>query len=217
MIKLSKTANGFTLEECLITQKDAFRSIEDMGLIAGTEDGFENIINELTYTEGLHSPIFFRIHDAGRNHAHCYNDEQTTHIKKHMINPECRIPLWELTYHECLLAFPYWGDSTESSPELIRKKTLYACLYGCPPLYSFNIKDFDMLKDDIMESFKKIKSIHEKVALLPMTDFNILSDDYSLQQSIFGNKIRITVNFSDNDQTHNGKIIRANDFTAEEI
>lgn len=207
-----------TLEACLDTQKEAFRAIEeDMGLIAGTEDGFENIINTLTYTEGLHSPIYFRIHDAGRNHAHCYNSEQTKHIKKHMTNPECRIPLWHLTYHECLLAFPYWGDSTESSPELLRKKTLFACLYGCPPLYSFNVKDFKMLKDGITDSYKKITSVHKKVAFLPMTDFKILSDDYSLQQSVFGNRYRITVNFSDTECAYNEKIIKGNDFITEEI
>ncbi len=205
-----------TLEKCLEIKNEAFKALEDMGLVVGTEDGFEGLINNISYVEGMHSPIYFRNKDSGRNHAHLYNKEQTEHISKHMLNPECRVPLWHLVYHENMLAFPYWGDSTEMSPVFLAKKTLFSCLYGCPPLYSFSLKDFEPLKDSIIFSYKKITGIHKKIAELPMTDFKILSDDYQVQQSVFGNKYEITVNFSEENRVYKNKLIPPCDLLFEE-
>ncbi len=206
-----------TRGQCLKVKKEAFASLESMGLIVGTEDGFEDLIDSLTYTEGLHSPVYFRIPNAGRNHAHNYSDEQSRHIQKHMTDPTCRVPLWQLVHHDHLIAFPYWGDSTEASHVLLRRKTLFACLYGCPPLYSFCIKDFQNLKNDILESYRTISDIHKKTALLPMTDFRILSDDCMLQKSVFGNKLEITVNFSDTERSLDGQMFEPYDVVAKEL
>ncbi len=185
-----------TREESIDVKNEAFAELEEMGLITGTEDGFDKIIDHIVYTEGLHSPVYFRNKDSGRNHANIYSDEQTAYISKHMINPKCRVPLWHLIYHECVFAFPYWGDSTEMSKEIIRDKVLFACLYGCPPLYSFKFANYKFLRNVILESYKEIAEVHKKTALLPMTDFSVVSDDYMVQRSVFGNKYEITVNFS---------------------
>ena len=140
--------------------------------------------------------MYFRNKDSGRNHANIYSSEQAEHIKKHMINPRCRVPLWHLIYHECLFAFPYWGDSTAMSKELIRDKVLFAVLYGCPPLYSFKSGNYRLLRNEILESYREITEVHKKTALLPMTDFSVVSDDYAVQRSVFGERYEITVNFS---------------------
>ena len=206
-----------TREECINVKRNAFSFLGDIGLIAGTEDCFEDIINGLVYSEGLHSPINFRCPDSGRKHAHMYDTERSEHIKRQMLNPECRVPLWQLVYHDCLLAFPYWGDSTASSHELLKYKVLFACLYGCPPLYSFFVKDFEYLENDIISSYKLISEVHQKVATLPMTDFEVLSDDYNLQRSVFGNKYEVVANFSDKPRVYNNEIIQALDFIFKEL
>ncbi|MBQ7039553.1 MAG: hypothetical protein IJN39_03190 [Clostridia bacterium] len=200
-----------TMSQCLKVKNSAYESILDMGLITGTEDGFEDITDNLIYTEGLHSPVFFRGPDSGRTYPHTFNEKQTECIREYMLNPEHRVPLWHLVYHENMLAFPYWGDSTEMSPELISKKILFACLYGCPPLYSFCAKDFPKLQDIIISSYKKITYIHEKVAELPMTDFEILTDDYKVQKSVFGNRYEVIANFSDEKYVYENHVIEPND------
>lgn len=200
-----------SLEECKSVKSNAFKSLKEMGLIIGTEDLIEDIMDNIDYSEGLHSPVYFRIHDAGRNHAHIYNENQAEHIKKHMLNPECRVPLWQLVYHECLIAFPYWGDSTEMLPDMICDKILFACLYGSAPLYSFSVKDYQKLKPVILSSYKKITTVHKTVAELPMTDFNILNADYTLQRTVFGNKYEVIANFADKDVEYKGKTIPAKD------
>jgi len=206
-----------TFSQCLDIKNSAYKSICDMGLITGTEDGFEDIINHLIYTEGLNSPVYFRAHDSGRTYPHFFDEKQTERVSEYMLNPEYRVPLWHLVYHENLLAFPYWGDSTEMSRELIAKKVLFSCLYGCPPLYSFLAEDFRELKDIIISSYRKITSVHEKVAELPMTSFEMLSGDYQIQKSVFGEKYEVVANFSDRDFTYKDNIIRPNDFLFKEI
>lgn len=206
-----------TMAETLEVKNGAFESMEKMGLITGTENGFDGIINHLTYSEGLHSPVNLQIPDSGRKHAHVMNDEQSEHIGKQMMRPDRRVPLWQLVYHDCMMTFPYWGDSTESSPIHTNRRVLLACLFGCPPLYSFSVKDYEALKPSILDSYKRIGEVHSKVATLKMTDYEVLSDDYMLQRTVFGNKYRITVNFSDKALEWQGIAVAPESFVFEEI
>lgn len=205
-----------TIEECLEVKKEAFDFLSEIGLIAGTEDGFEDLADSIIYAEGLHSPVYFRINDAGRNHAVMYNNEQREHIEKYMLNPECRVPLWQLIYHDSVMAFPYWGDSTDDCIPQVKQKILYACLFGCPPLYSFMTKNFSLLEESILLSYEKISKVHEKVALLPMTDYEVITSDYQVQKTVFGEKYEIIANFSKNDFIYDGIKIQAEDFIVRE-
>ena len=200
-----------SFEECLTIKKTAFNNLKEMGLIAGTEDGFEDLADELIYTEGLHSPVCFRNANAGRRHKNMYNETEEKHIDKHMLDPKCRIPLWEMVYHENLLAFPYWGDSTDSSVKQIKKKVLFACLFGCQPLYSFSLSNYKKLKPFIISSYKRIAEVSKYTITEPITDYKILSEDYSLQQTVFGGRYSVTVNFSEKEQSADGKIIPPED------
>lgn len=196
-----------TMDDTLKVKNGAFMSIEDMGLITGTENGFDGIIEHLAYTEGLHSPVILQIPDSGRKHANMFDDEQTEFIGREMMQPSRRVPLWELVYHDALMSYPYWGDSTESSPEFTNRRVLFACLFGCPPLYSFKVSDYEKLKPAILDSYNRICAVHSKIATLKMTDYEVLSDDYMLQRSVFGDKYEIIVNFSDTDREYNGKTV----------
>ena len=206
-----------TMEDTLKIKNGAFEAMENMGLITGTENGFDGIINHLTYSEGLHSPVNLQIPDSGRKHAHVMNEEQIAYTGKEMMSPKRRVPLWQLVYHDCMMTFPYWGDSTEATPGYTDRKVLFACLFGCPPLYSFSMKDYEALKPTILDSYKRITAIHEKVATLEMTEYKVLSEDYMLQTSTFGNKYRVTVNFSDAPMALDGKTVGAGEMIFEEL
>lgn len=200
-----------TMKECIEVKNTAFKNLGDMGLIAGTEDGFDDIIDSIVYSEGMHSPAPFRIVNSGRRHANMFDDNEKAFAKRNMLNPKNRVPLWQMAYHECLLTYSYWGDSTDKSVEQMDDKTLFACLFGCPPIYSFSLKDFEFLKDAIIKSYKKISAVHKKVACLPMTDYEILSDDYTLQTTVFGDKYRVVANFSEKPQNYCGRVIAPKD------
>ena len=207
----SKT-HPMTRKECIKVKSEALSFLGDIGLIAGTEDGFEDLIDSLVYTEGLHSPVYFRNKNSGRKHAHIYDSERAEHIRMQMLDPSCRVPLWQLVYHDAMIILPYWGDSTASSGKLLKQKILFACLYGCAPLYSCFINDFENSFDEIVSSYKKITEIHERIAELPMPDFEVLDKDYKLQRSVFDDIYEIIVNFSDEDRFYNGNMVGANDY-----
>lgn len=201
-----------TFEQCREVKNGAYQSIMDMGLITGTEDGSEAMVNTLCYTEGLHSPSYFRNYDSGRRYAYLYTEEECEHLKKYMLNPKWRVPLWHLVYHENLLSFPYWGDSTCCAPEFLKDKILFSCLFGCAPLYSFFVKNYETIKPYILESYSKITKVHEKIACLPITDYQVLTDDYLVQTTVFGENYRVIANFGEEDFVYEGKIVKAKDF-----
>lgn len=187
-----------TKSECVDVKCESFSFLRrDLSLVTGTEDGFDGVLDGLVYSEGMHSPVHFRAKDSGRHYIDRHDENREEHTARHMLSPACRVPLWHLTYHDCLISFPYWGDSTASSHRLLRQKILFACLYGCPPLYSFSAHDFEAVRADIVESYRAIRTVTDKVALLPMTDFAVLSEDYMLQRTVFGDEYEVTVNFSE--------------------
>ena len=200
-----------TREECVKVKNNAFKALEEIGLIAATEDGFDGIINHLVYTEGLHSPDCFRFDDCGRNQTHIHNAEQSRYLSRYMMNPECRVPLWQMVYHDCLITLPYWGDSLAATPDFTLKKIQFACLYGCAPLFSFTVGNFPNLKKSVIKAYKKVTEIHKKIATLPMTDFEIITEDYGLQRSVFGDKYEVIVNFADKNYLYNGETVLPND------
>jgi hypothetical protein len=50
-----------------------------------------------------------------------------------------------------------------------------------------------------------------------MTDFEVLSTDYKLQRSVFGDKYEVVANFSDKVRDYNGKAVGANDYLFGEL
>ncbi|MBQ7045917.1 MAG: hypothetical protein IJN65_05445 [Clostridia bacterium] len=200
-----------TLKECICVKSQAFNNLTDMGLIAGTEDGFDDIIDSLVYSEGMHSPAPFRIINSGRRHANMFNETEQAFAQKQMLNPALRVPLWQMVYHECLITYSYWGDSTDDSVKQVDDKILFACLFGCPPIYSFSMSDFETVKPLIIKSYKKISEVHSKVALLPITEYTVLKDDYSLQTTVFGNEYRVVANFANEPAEYLGTTIAPKD------
>ena len=205
-----------TRTECVKVKDDAYGSLKNMGLIVGTEDGFEEIMNNLVYSEGIHTPVCFRYKDSGRKYMYMHNDEDSKFLEKQMLNPKYRIPLWQMVNHECIMTFPYWGISTAASKRVLTKKILFACLFGCPPLYSFTVGDFDKVKEDILKSYNIITDVCKKVVTLPMTEYKVLTDDYMIQKTVFGDKYEVVANFSEKEYLYNNQIIKPLDFIFEE-
>ena len=136
-----------------------------------------------------------------------FDEAEEKFVEKHMMDPRCRVPLWEMVYHENLLAFPYWGDSTDASISQINRKVLFACLFGAQPLYSFSLSNYEKLKPHILSSYREISKISRYTAAEPITDYEVISDDYMVQRTVFGEKYSVTVNFSDEPRLVDGKTI----------
>lgn len=200
---------GTQLNECYdpihpATRADSLRYINtqnrflaDMGLVVGVEVGQEGAARDFHYSEGLMSLPLFRAEDAGRRMTTQYKGEDIPpQITRYMLNPMYRIPLWELIYHDCTVSYWYWGDSSNSCPELMPRRDLFNALYGLPPLYSLNATQWEELKDDIAASYHRATPVALMTAYAKMTAFEWLTPDRMVQKTTFDNKVSVIVNFS---------------------
>lgn len=185
-----------------------FELMGEYGLLRGSENGHENGVRNYEYSEGKMSLPLMRFNDSGRKMTTLHeNEEDIQFMKKYMLNPQNRVPLWELVFHDCETSYWYWGDCTNSCPPLMKLRDLFCNLYGLPPLYSFAATQWNMLKEEIVESYKRTVLLARNLAMCRMTDFEYLSADRMVQKTVFSDGTQIIVNFGDADFIYEDKII----------
>jgi hypothetical protein len=62
-------------------------------------------------------------------------------------------------------------------------------------MFMFNRQSWNENKKRFAESYKKICPVVRSVGYEEMTDHRILTDDRSVQQTVFANDTKVTVNF----------------------
>ena len=125
-----------------------------------------------------------------------------------------RLPLWELVYHDCVVAQWYWGDYNNKLPAIWRKRDLFNALYGTPPMYMFS--------PDMWEKDKRVRPelqdgapVARATGYSEMTDHRFLTPDRSVQQTRFANGVRVTANFSPSPYPYPGGSIPPMDIRVE--
>ena len=169
---------------------------EEAGLVTGSETGHDAAVPYVHYFEGMMSLGHYRIPDAGRNMIKVV-EEVPERVAKFQVGWKYRLPLWELVYHDCVVAQWYWGDYNNKLPAIWDKRDLFNLLYGTPPMFMFNRQSWNENKKRFAESYKKICPVVRSVGYAEMTDHRILTDDRSVQQTVFANGTKVTVNFGD--------------------
>jgi len=124
-------------------------------------------------------------------------DEVPERVAKFQVGQKYRLPLWELVYHDCIVAQWYWGDYNNKLPALWDKRDLFNILYGTPPMFMFNNQIWKKNKVRFVESYKNVCPLARAVGYAEMTDHRLLTVDRSVQQTKFANGISVTVNFGD--------------------
>lgn len=199
------------------TRTESFKNIAlqqkflgGLGLVRGVECGQEYFVAEYEYAEGLLSPYPFRIPDAGRRMTdRLKRSELNPEMESFMLNPKYRIPLWELAYHDCAVNYWYWGVSSCICPEIMHKFDAFDALYGYPPIYSLDVSGWNLLKEKIAESYKRVSPIAELVGFEKMTNFEYLTDDKLVQKTTFSNGASVVANFGESDYAlPGGKTVR---------
>jgi hypothetical protein len=124
-------------------------------------------------------------------------DEVPERVAKFQLGHAYRLPLWELVYHDCVIAQWYWGDYNNKLPALWDKRDLFNALYGTPPMFMFNRQLWESNKDRFVASYKATCPIARATGYAEMTDHRFLTPDRSVQQTAFANGITVTANFGD--------------------
>ena len=167
---------------------------EEFGLVTGTETGHEASVPYVHYYEGMLSLAYYRVPDAGMAMAKIYH-EVPERVAKFQLGENYRLPLWELVFHDCVVAQWYWGDYNNKLPALWDKRDLFNILYGTPPMFMFNREIWAEHSARFAKSYHAVCPPARDVGYAEMTDHRFLTPDRSVQQTHFANGTVITVNF----------------------
>jgi hypothetical protein len=169
---------------------------EKAKLVCGCETGHDAAVPYVHYFEGMLSLGPYRVPDAGRDMARIW-DEVPERVAKFQLGHAYRLPLWELVYHDCVIAQWYWGDYNNKLPALWDKRDLFNALYGTPPMFMFNRQLWESNRDRFAASYKATCPIARATGYAEMTDHRFLTPDRSVQQTAFANGVTVTANFGD--------------------
>lgn len=167
---------------------------EEFGMVCGSETGHDASVPYCDYFEGMLSLGPYRVPDSGRKMVKIW-DEVPERVAKYQTGEKYRIPLWELVYHDCVVAQWYWGDYNNKLPALWHKRDLFNVLYGTPPMYLFNAAGFEKNREKIGKSFQIAGATARLTAESEMVDHRVLTKNRTVQQSRFSNGVVVTVNF----------------------
>ncbi|MDR3108982.1 MAG: glycoside hydrolase [Planctomycetaceae bacterium] len=189
--------------------------IGELGLVCGSETGHDASVPFCDFFEGMLSLGQYRVNESGRNMLQVI-DEVPTQIERFQVNAALRLPLWELVYHDCTVAMWYWGDYNNKLPRVWRKRDLFNALYGTPPMYMFTSANWKENKQKFAESYKTAAATARATAYAEMTEHNILSPDRLVQQTVFANGVKVTVNFGEEPfKLVDGTVLKGNDWKME--
>ena len=168
----------------------------DCGLVTGSETGHDASVPWVHYFEGMLSLGPYRVPDAGRDMARTW-DEAPEQLAKFQTGHYYRLPLWELVYHDCVVAQWYWGDYSNKLPKLWDRRDLINVLYGTPPMFMFDRKFWQEQRQRFVESYRTVAPVARATGYAEMLSHRWLTADHTVQETRFAGGVTVTVNFGD--------------------
>jgi len=167
---------------------------QDCRQVTGCETGHDAAVPFVDYFEGMMSLGPYRVPDSGRRMSQIWTNVPEP-VAKFQLGHRYRLPLWELVYHDCVVAQWYWGDYNNKLPSLWDKRDLFNVLYGVPPMFMFDRKLWEAEKARFIQSYTNTCPHACQVGYQEMTSHRYLTPDRAVQQTVFANGVTITVNF----------------------
>ncbi|MFP4058569.1 MAG: glycoside hydrolase [Candidatus Brocadiia bacterium] len=169
---------------------------QEFGLVCGSETGHDAAVPVVHYFEGMMSLGPYRIPNAGRDMRRIWH-EVPERVAVFQTGHRYRLPLWELVYHDCVVAQWYWGDYNNKLPALWDRRDLWNALYGTPPMFMFDRKLWRQERDRFVRSYRTATPVARATAYAEMLSHEWLSDDHAVQRTRFANGVEVVVNFAD--------------------
>jgi hypothetical protein len=169
---------------------------EQFKLVCGSETGHEAAVPFVHYFEGMLSLGPYRVDEAGRDMQRIVT-KVPPQIERFQTGPYYRLPLWELVYHDCVVAQWYWGDYNNKLPAVWDRRDLYNALYGTPPMFMFTRRLWEANRDRFVKSYKTVCPIARQAGYSEMLSHRWLTADHTVQQTKFANGVTVTVNLGE--------------------
>ena len=156
----------------------------NFNLVLGSETGHEAAVPYLHYFEGMMSLGPYRLADSGRNIYDVVYDVPSQ-ITRFQLGHNYRLPLWELVYHDCVVAYWYWGDYNNKLPPVWDKRDLFNVLYGVPPMFLINETSWSHYKERFVQSYSNTVPLAREVGYIEMLAHEFLTENRDVQQTTF--------------------------------
>ena len=166
----------------------------DSKLVTGCETGHDDAVPFLHYFEGMMSLGPYRVPDSGRDMARIWTNAPES-VVKFQLGHSYRLPLWELVYHDCVVAQWYWGDYNNKLPMLWDKRDLFNVLYATPPMFMFSRTQWQDNRARFVQSYRNTCPTIRRVGYSELTDHRFLTANRDVQQTVFASGVTVTVNF----------------------
>ncbi len=183
-----------------------------LGLVTGGEHGRYWAVPCLDYIEGMQSGGSFSW-PAGWLMRPKSKDQQFDNpwggkfgtwggYEKWGISHQHRVPLWELVFHDCVVATWYWGDSSdfllEAAPEITPKKDAFNVLCGTIPLLWANKEgSWSDAREIFLRTYRNTCKLHELVAGQELLNHEFVTPDRAVQRTRFADGTEVVVNFGE--------------------
>ncbi|MBN2351653.1 MAG: hypothetical protein JXD23_03715 [Spirochaetales bacterium] len=165
----------------------------DKKLVTGSETGIDWAVPALHYFEGMMSLGNFRLPDSGYDLTSVKTPQAD--FLRFQVGPSYRIPLFELVYHDCVVNYYYWGDSSNRLPDWWTVRDLYNALYGTGPLWIMDYERWERDKARFVQSYKTATEVSARTGMSEMLEHRFLTADHLVQTTRFANGIRVWINF----------------------
>ena len=119
-------------------------------------------------------------------------------------DPRFRLPLYEVVFHDSVVTTHQWANGSLKYSNMLDTVALTELLYMVPPLYHMNLDEFDRHRDIMKRHDDFFSPLHKEVGFAQMTDFNWLGSDRRLQRTVFGDKVELVANFSQESRRYQG-------------
>ncbi|MCS7264336.1 MAG: hypothetical protein NZ805_05835 [Armatimonadetes bacterium] len=197
---------------------------DELGLVLGGEHGYWWGVDIYDYWEGMMSINPFFTWEAGHLRPPEKREEIGERYLVWGLGHQRRLPLWELVFHDCVVSYWYWGDSTDFlyrvAPELSDKKDAFNILYGTPPMFWVNQLGFTWtdpkMRKRLLQSYRIVCKLHEQIAFDEMLSHEWLTPDRDVQRTVFGSNgeksgtTEVIVNFGEKPFTLVRKVSEGN-------
>ena len=177
---------------------------EDFKLVVGSTHAHDALAPYCDYMENLMSFNAWRMPQGGRPRD--FTDAVRPEgipaaaletVKERNLSAALRLPLWELVYHDCCVAYWHRADASNWPICFWKTRDLFNALYGTPGLFAFDSVLWRQRKARFVESYRVWGPIARRTGCSEMIDHRFLSSDHLVQRTEFADGTVVTVNFGD--------------------
>ncbi|KMZ42472.1 MULTISPECIES: glycoside hydrolase [Bacillales] len=201
---------------------------DEKKLVIGSETGNDFASQSIAFAHGIETPVIkWADPDMRKNKQSPYyvggywspaGEIPERYVKqvpikeeyRHVyIDPAYSLPLYKFVYNNAVITSHHWEWGSLKIKDEVGTRMLKELLYNVPPLYHLDKKMWDENQSLITNYLKVWSPFHKKAVQQEMTDYRVLSEDRLVQKSVYGEDLQVIVNFSEQDFTYEGQVVKA--------